>query len=77
MAIKIKPSHRGLFAKSVGKQPGIPISEADVEKGKESNDPAERKRAVFADNAKHHFKKQAGKARAAGRANRMYGAKAP
>lgn len=71
MAIDIKPSHKGLFHKDVGKAEDKPITSADISKGKHSKDPAERKRAVFAANArkwnkgKHHEN----------RAKRMYGKK--
>ena len=58
MAIDIKPSHKGLFHKDVGKKAGEKITSADIAKGKHSKDPAERKRAVFAANARnwHHHK---------------------
>ena len=53
MAINIKPSHKGLFHKDVGKPESAPITEADIQQGKNSRDPAVRKRATFAENAKH------------------------
>lgn len=53
MTIKIKPSHKGLFHKDTGTPAGKPIPMAKVKAGERSPDPAVRKRAVFADNAKH------------------------
>lgn len=50
--INIKPSHRGRFAHDVGKKAGAKITGADIEKGLASKDPAERKRANFARNAR-------------------------
>jgi hypothetical protein len=76
MAIDIKPSHRGLFAKDVGKKPGTSITGSDIARGKASSDPAERKRATFAANAREwHHGGGKSKSRASGRASRMYGAK--
>lgn len=50
--IHIKKSHEGRFARDVGKKPGTPITSKDIAKGKASSDPAERKRATFAANAR-------------------------
>lgn len=77
MAIEIKSSHKGLFHKDVGKKPGARITEADIRKGKESSNPAERRRATFAENAKHWNHKRS---RNPGMANerhakKLYGAK--
>lgn len=60
MSIHIKPSHKGLFHKDVGKSPGAKITSADIQKGLHSKNPAERKRANFARNARkwHHGKKR-------------------
>lgn len=71
MAIDIKPSHKGRFHRDVGKKPGQKITESDIQKGKHSKNPAERKRATFAENARHwhHAKKSESKSRA----ERMYG----
>ena len=71
--IHIKPSHEGRFARDVGKKPGAAITQSDIEKGLHSKDPAERKRANFARNArkwKHGGKKARGDGE---RAQRMYG----
>lgn len=72
MAIDIKPSHKGRFARDVGKKPGTPITSKDIQKGLHSSSPAERKRANFARNARkwHHG---SGPKRASDRASRMYG----
>lgn len=51
--IKLNPAHKGLFRRDVGKSPDQPITEADIQKGEHSSNPAERKRAVFAENARH------------------------
>lgn len=53
MAIKIKPSHKGLLHKSLGisQKKGIPLS--TLAKAKQSKSPAVRKRATFAMNARH------------------------
>jgi hypothetical protein len=50
--IKIKPSHKGLLHKDLGVPAGKPIPEAKLAKAKASKDPAVRKRATFAENAK-------------------------
>ena len=60
MAINIKPSHKGLFHKDLGKKPGAKITEKDIERGEHSKSAAERKRAVFAENARHWNHKAAG-----------------
>lgn len=51
--IHIKPSRRGLLHKDLGVKQGKPIPEAKLEKAKHSSNPAVRKRATFAENAKH------------------------
>ena len=53
MAIKIKKSHEGLLHKNLGVAKDKPIPEGKLEKAKNSQDPAVRKRATFAENAKH------------------------
>lgn len=53
MAIKIKPSHKGLLHRDTGTPKGKPIPAAKVRAAEKSEDPAVRKRAVFAENAKH------------------------
>lgn len=50
--IHIKPSHRGLLHKNLGIPAGKPISLKALAKAKMSSDPAERKRATFAENAR-------------------------
>lgn len=50
--IHIKPSHKGLLHKDLGVKSGEPIPASKLEKAAHSSDPAERKRAVFAENAK-------------------------
>lgn len=53
MAIKIKKSHKGLLHKDLGVSADKPIPESKLQSAKKSSDPAERKRATFAENAKH------------------------
>jgi hypothetical protein len=55
--IHIKPSHKGFLHKDTKTAPGKKISEAKIEKAENSSSPAVRKRAVFAENAKHWNKK--------------------
>ncbi len=52
-AINIKPSHKGLLHKDLGVAADKPIPAKKLEKATNSGDPAEKKRAVFAENAKH------------------------
>jgi hypothetical protein len=56
MAINIKPSHKGLLHKNLGVKQGQPIPANKLAKAKKSASPAEKKRIVFAENAKkwHH-----------------------
>ncbi len=56
MAIKIKKSHEGLLHKNTGTPAGKKIPAAKIASARNSPDPAVRKRAVFAANAKkwHH-----------------------
>ena len=51
--VHIKPSHRGLLHKDLGVKSGSKIPEAKLKKAEHSKDPAVKKRAVFAENAKH------------------------
>lgn len=51
--IHIKPSHKGLLHKDLGVKSGSKIPEAKLKKAEHSKDPAVKKRAVFAENAKH------------------------
>jgi len=53
MSINIKPSHAGLLHKDTGTPSGHKIPEAKIEQKLHSPDPAVRKRAQFAENAKH------------------------
>jgi len=53
MTIEIKKSHEGLLHKDTGTPSGKKIPEAKVEKALHSPDEAVRKRAQFAENAKH------------------------
>jgi hypothetical protein len=51
--IHIKKSHEGLLHKDLDVPAGQPIPAAKLEKALHSSDPAERKRAQFAENASH------------------------
>lgn len=53
MAIHIKASHKGLLHKNLGVASGKPIPAAKLAKAKNSSSAAVRKRATFAENAKH------------------------
>ena len=53
MSIHIKASHKGLLHKDLGVAQGSPIPAKKLAKAAHSANPAERKRAVFAENAKH------------------------
>jgi len=53
MAINIKPSHKGLLHKSLGVPAGQKIPGAKLSKALHSSNPTLKKRAVFAENAKH------------------------
>ena len=50
--IKIKPSHKGLLHKELGVKKGNKIPLSKLAAAKHSSDPAERKRATFAENAR-------------------------
>jgi hypothetical protein len=50
--IKIKPSHKGLLHKNTGTPAGQKIPASKIAAAKNSPDPAVRKRATFAANAK-------------------------
>lgn len=71
--IHIKKSHEGRFHKDVGKKPGEKITSADIEKGLHSKNPAERKRANFARNARKWNHK--GKTSGGDKAEKLYGKK--
>ena len=51
--IHIKKSHEGLLHKDLGVAKGKKIPAKKLAKAEKSSDPAVRKRAVFAENAKH------------------------
>lgn len=57
--MKIKESHKGLFTKEA-KRKGKTVKQLAAEESKPGAkvSPAEKKRAVFAENAEHHFKKR-------------------
>ena len=69
--IHIKKSHEGRFHKDVGKKAGEKITSSDIEKGLHSKNPAERKRANFARNARKWNHK--GKSEGKSRADKLYG----
>ena len=48
----IKPSHKGLLHKDLGVPAGKKIPVKKMEKAKKNASPAEKKRIVFAENAK-------------------------
>jgi hypothetical protein len=50
--IDIKPSHKGRLHRDLGVAAGKPIPTAKLEKAKKDADPAEKKRIVFAENAR-------------------------
>ena len=53
MSIHIKKSHEGLLHKNLGVSADKPIPAVKLQKAEHSENPAVRKRAVFAENAKH------------------------
>lgn len=57
--IHIKKANRGKFTSYCGGQ----VTEECIRKGKNSKDPKIRKRATFADNARHFKHKEGGKIR--------------
>lgn len=48
--IRIKPQNKGKLHKELGVPLGKKIPEAKIDKAERSSSPAERKRAIFADN---------------------------
>lgn len=52
MAINIKPSHKGLLHKELKVKVGQPISTAKLKSAAKTASPAEKKRIVFAENAR-------------------------
>ena len=59
--IHIKKSHEGLLHKDLNVPTGQAIPTAKLEKALHSSDPAERKRAQFAENASHFHHPKKGK----------------
>lgn len=53
MSIHINPAHKGLLHKDLGVKQDHKLTEAEIQRGKHSEDPAVRRRATFAENAKH------------------------
>ena len=51
--IHIKPSHEGLLHKDLGVSKKKKLTESELSSARHSEDPAVRRRAVFAENAKH------------------------
>ncbi len=49
----IKPSHKGLLHEDLGVKAGNKIPASKLERATHSSDPDIKKRAVFAENAKH------------------------
>lgn len=56
--IKIKAANKGKLRAETGTKPGKNIPEKKLKKAENSKDPAERKRAVFAENARKWSKKK-------------------
>lgn len=56
MTIKIKPSHKGLLHKDLGVKQGQKIPAKKLVAAKKNASPAEKKRIVFAQNAKQWSK---------------------
>lgn len=50
--IHINPAHKGELHRKLGVPEGKPIPEAKIEAAKNSSNPATRKQATFAENAK-------------------------
>jgi hypothetical protein len=59
--IQIKKSHEGLLHQDLNVPAGQVIPATKLEKALHSSDPAERKRAQFAENAKHFHHPKKGK----------------
>lgn len=53
--IHLNPAHKGLLHEDLHIAQGKPIPETALKKAEHSKDPAERKRAFFADTARHKF----------------------
>jgi len=72
MAINIKPSHKGLLHRDLGVKQGKKLTAAEIEKAKHSSDPATRKRATFAANARKWKHSRPHGDKDAARAHRLY-----
>lgn len=59
--IHLKKSHEGLLHRDLNVPAGQPIPAGRLEKALHATDPAERKRAQFAENAKHFHHPNRGK----------------
>jgi len=53
VTIRIKKANKGKLHEELGVPEGKKIPESKLQAAKKSKDPAERKRATFAENAKH------------------------
>ena len=69
--IHIKASHKGKLHEDLGVKKGEKLTNAELAKAKRSKNPAERKRATFAENARKWKKR--GEKPEKSRAERMYG----
>jgi len=69
--IKIKKSHEGELHADLGVAKGKKLTGAELAKAKHSKNPAVRKRATFAENARHWSHGKAKKSKA----EKMYGGK--
>lgn len=69
--IKIKPKNKGKLHEDLGVAKGKKLTAAEIAKAKRSSNPAERKRATFAANARKWNKGKAPKSTA----SKLYGKK--
>jgi phage gp16-like protein len=60
MSIKIKPSHEGVLHRNMGVKAGRKISTSALDKAEKTASPAEKKRIVFAKNARKWNHNKAG-----------------
>ena len=75
MAIHINPAHKGRLHADLGVKKGKKLTAAEIDKAKHSSDPAERKRATFAANARKWNKGKSNGEKDARRATKLYGGK--
>jgi hypothetical protein len=54
--IHLNPKHKGLLHSELHVPQGQPVPDSKIKAAEHSKNPAERKRAFFADTAKHKFK---------------------